>query len=131
MGCSRARAKEKEAGQDVPGLSTTRRSGATSPRETLLRTQARGPACPIATRRLSFQVGKSGRPQVHVPGRVPQDGKLLLRIRLKHTEDGYSAGRLAYRADEDIQASTRKVCAAGAGAGTAAAEEILILNSGA
>lgn len=33
----------------------------------------------------------------------PQDGKLLLRIKFKHTEDGYSAGRLAYRADEDMQ----------------------------
>ena len=34
----------------------------------------------------------------------PQDGKLLLRIKFKHSDDGsYSAGRLAYRADESMQ----------------------------
>ena len=33
----------------------------------------------------------------------PQDGKLLLRIKFKHTAEGYSAGRLAYRADESMQ----------------------------
>ena len=32
------------------------------------------------------------------------DGKLLLRIKFKHSDDGsYSAGRLAYRADENMQ----------------------------
>ena len=34
----------------------------------------------------------------------PADGKLLLRIKFKHSDDGsYSAGRLAYRADENMQ----------------------------
>lgn len=51
-----------------------------------------------------FQVDKPGRPALYVPGRVPADGKLLLRIKFKHSDDGsYSAGRLAYRADENMQ----------------------------
>ncbi len=62
------------------------------------------PACPICGAALEFtRWVNQGDHRYMCLAECPEDGKLLLRIKFKHTEDGYSAGRLAYRADENMQ----------------------------
>ena len=63
------------------------------------------PACPICGAEMQFSRWiNQGDQRYMCLAECPQDGKLLLRIKFKHSDDGsYSAGRLAYRADESMQ----------------------------
>lgn len=102
---SRRAHKEKKPRQDVPEpIDHAAFSGYVSKGDAFADEKLAAPAAPSVARRWSFSKWvNQGEHRYHVPGRVPADGKLLLRIKFKHTEDGYSAGRLAYKADEDMQ----------------------------
>lgn len=64
------------------------------------------PKCPICGGALSFAKWINQGDQRYMNlAECPECGKLLLRIRFKHQEDGtYSAACLAYKADENMQA---------------------------
>lgn len=102
---SRRAHREKKPRQDVPEpIDHAAFSGYVSKGDAFADEKLAAPACPICGTALEFSKWvNQGDHRYMCLAECPQDGKLLLRIKFKHTEDGYSAGRLAYRADEDMQ----------------------------
>ena len=102
---ARRSGKEKKPRQDGPEpIDHAAFSGYVSKGDAFADAKLSAPACPICGAALEFSKWvNQGDHRYMCLAECPQDGKLLLRIKFKHTEDGYSAGRLADRADEDMQ----------------------------
>lgn len=81
-------------------------SGYASKGDAFADTQLAEPKCPLCGGALSFAKWINQGDQRYMNlAECPNCGKLLLRIRFKHQEDGtYSAACLAYKADENMQA---------------------------
>lgn len=103
---SRSPHKEKKPRPDMPEpIAHSAFSGYASKGDAFADCSLAAPCCPICGGEMQFSKWiNQGDQRYMCLAECPADGKLLLRIKFKHSDDGsYSAGRLAYRADENMQ----------------------------